>query len=151
MQLDLSTSLPHQTTCTELRTSLGCQHPQLLQVTGSIHHDQTHDTSCAVPHLLGPMLDFHCFNGYYVLDMDTLRQVFAATIQSKAAKYFQRHLTAARKAYDFIIRIGFISYKAAAEILQRGSITQLDFSRTDLVNAQDIYGSPAAYQLGHGT
>jgi hypothetical protein len=97
------------------------------------------------------MLDFHCFNGYYVLDMDTLRQVFAATIQSKAAKYFQRHLTAARKAYDFIIRIGFISYKAAAEILQRGSITQLGFSRTDLVNAQDIYGSPAAYQLGHGT
>ena len=47
--------------------------------------------------------------------------------------------------------MGFISYKAAAEVLQRGSITDLGFTRADLVNAQDIYGTPAAYQLGQGT
>ena len=47
--------------------------------------------------------------------------------------------------------MGFISYKAAAEVIQRGSITDLGFTRADLVNAQDIYGTPAAYQLGHGT
>jgi hypothetical protein len=58
---------------------------------------------------------------------------------------------AARKAYDFIGRMGFISYKAAAEVVQRGSISNVGFTRGDLVNAQDIYRSPAAYQLGHGT
>jgi hypothetical protein len=47
--------------------------------------------------------------------------------------------------------MGFISYKAAAEVIQRGSISNLGFTRADLVNSQDIYGSPAAYQLGHGT
>jgi hypothetical protein len=122
-----------------------------LQETHRVYHDKAHDTFCAVPHLLGPTLHFPCVNGYYVLDMDSLRQVFTATIQSKAAKYSKRQLIAARKAYDFIIRMGFISYKAAAEIIQRGSITQLGFTRADLVHAQDIYGSPAAYQLGHGT
>jgi hypothetical protein len=122
-----------------------------LQETHCVHHDQTNDTFCAVPHLVGPILHFNCVNGYYVLDMDTLREVFTATIQSKAARYSKRQLLAARKAYDFIIRMGFISYKAAAEVIQRGSITQLGFTRADLVNAQDIYGSPAAYQLGHGT
>ena len=35
--------------------------------------------------------------------------------------------------------------------MQRGSINNLGFTRADLVNAQDIFGSPAPYQLGHGT
>ena len=47
--------------------------------------------------------------------------------------------------------MGFISYKAAAEVVQRGSMKDLGFTRADLVHAQDIYGSPAAYQLGQGT
>ena len=47
--------------------------------------------------------------------------------------------------------MGFISYKAAAEVVQRGSITDLGIARADLINAQDIYCAPAAYQLGQGT
>lgn len=80
-----------------------------------------------------------------------VRDVFTTTVHQKAAKYSKRQLIAARKAYEFITRMGFISYKAAAEVVQRGSMTELGFARSDLVNAQDIYGSPAAYQLGHGT
>lgn len=68
----------------------------------------------------------------------------------KAAIYTKRQLLSARAAYEFIIRMGFISYKAAAEVVQRGSISDLGFTRADLVNAQDIYGTPAAYQLGQG-
>ena len=47
--------------------------------------------------------------------------------------------------------MGFISFKAAAEVVQRGNINNLAFKRADLVNAQDIYGPPAAHQLGQGT
>ena len=47
--------------------------------------------------------------------------------------------------------MGYISYKAAAEIVQRGSMKELGIVGSDLVNAQDIYGTPAAYQLGQGT
>jgi hypothetical protein len=46
--------------------------------------------------------------------------------------------------------MGFISYKATAEVVQRGSISDLGLTRADLVNAQDIYGTPAAYQVGQG-
>ena len=48
-------------------------------------------------------------------------------------------------------RMGYISYKAAAEIVQRGSMKEIGFTRSDFVNAQDIYGTPAANQLGQGT
>jgi hypothetical protein len=78
-------------------------------------------------------------------------KVFTATVNLKSAKYSKRQLQAARKAYDFISRMGFISYKSAAEVVQRGSMTELGFTRADLVNAQDIYVTHAAYQLGHGT
>jgi hypothetical protein len=57
----------------------------------------------------------------------------------------------ARKAYDFSHRLGFLSYKAASEVVQRSSLSDLGFTREDLVTAQHIYGAPAAYQLGHGT
>jgi hypothetical protein len=40
--------------------------------------------------------------------------------------------------------MGIISYKAAAEVVQRGSISDLGFTRADHVN------TPAAYQLGQG-
>lgn len=47
--------------------------------------------------------------------------------------------------------MGFISNKAAAEVVQRGSIKDLGFTRADLVATQDIYGTPVAHQLGQGT
>ena len=65
-------------------------------------------------------------------------------------RYSVRHASA-RKAYDFLIRMGYLSYKAAAEMVQWGSIKGLQFTRADLVNAQDIYRTPAAYILGQGT
>jgi hypothetical protein len=96
-----------------------------------------------------------CFHSHVLMDTTSSTWTpctkVTTTVHVSAAKYSKRQLLAARKAYDFIIRMEFISYKAAAQVIQRGSITQLGFTRADLVNAQDIYGSPAAYQLGHGT
>ena len=122
-----------------------------LQETHRIQYDDNLDIFTATPFLVGPVLTFTCVKGHYLLDLNTVRKVFLATVQKNAAKYSKRQLLTARKAYDFIIRMGFISYKAAAEVVQRGSMNDLGFTRADLVNAQDIYGSPAAYQLGHGT
>ena len=122
-----------------------------LQETHYIQYNESQDTFCATPALMGPALTFTCVNRHYVLDLLTVRQVFQTNVHHNAAKYSKRQLIAARKAYDFISRMGFISYKAAAEVIERGSISNLGFTRADLVNSQDIYGSPAAYQLGHGT
>lgn len=122
-----------------------------LQETHKIHYDEHQDIFSAIPNMVGPVLTFTCSNGHYVMDLTEVRHLFLTTVKHRAAKYSKRQLIAARKAYDFIIRMGFISYKAAAEVVQRGSITELGFTRADLVNAQDIYGSPAAYQLGHST
>jgi Reverse transcriptase (RNA-dependent DNA polymerase) len=122
-----------------------------LQQTHRVRYDDTEDTFIAVPFLAGPVLTFACVKGHYILDLTTVLNVFATTVQHNSAKYSKRQLQAARKAYEFITRMGFISYKAAAEVVQRGSMTELGFTRADIVNAQDIYGTPAAYQLGHGT
>jgi hypothetical protein len=122
-----------------------------LQETHYIQYDGDQDTFCATPALVGPTLIFSCVNGHYILDLVTLRQVFRTNVSHNAAKYSKRQLLAARMAYDFISRMGFISNKAAAEVVQRGSINNLGFTRADLVNAQDIFGSPTPYQLGHGT
>ena len=119
--------------------------------THRIYYDEHHDTFSAVPLLVGPVLAFTSNNGHYTLDIKNVRQVFMTAIGLKAAKYTKRQLTAALKAYEFIIRMGFISYKAAAEVVQRGSVKDLWFTRSDLVNAQDLYGTPAAYHLGQGT
>lgn len=62
-------------------------------------------------------------------------------------RYSARQLAGSRKAYEFMQRMGYISYKAAAEIVQRGSMKNITFSRSDLVAEQDIYGTPVAYQL----
>jgi hypothetical protein len=83
--------------------------------------------------------------------MSDVLQIYLTASNIKASKYRKRQLQCARAAYDFIIKMGFIGFKAAAEVVQRGSITDLGFTRADLVNAQDIYGAPAAYQLGQGT
>ena len=121
-----------------------------LQETHHVTYDELNDTFIATPFLFGPVLEFSSTGGHYVLDLDTILQVYTTATDLKAAKYTKRQLTTARLAYDFIIRMGFISYKAAAEVVQRGSISDLGFTRADLVNAQDIYGTPAAYQLGQG-
>jgi hypothetical protein len=118
------------------------------------HHVKFYDKEnefIATPFLLGPTLIFTCTNGHYTLNLDALLQVYVASIQANSARYTKRQLLAARKAYDFVLRMGFISYKSAAEVVQRGSISNLGFTRADLVTAQDIYGTPAAYQLGQGT
>ena len=122
-----------------------------LQDTHRLHYDERSDTFVATPFYIGPDLVFTCRNGHYVLDLDDLLNVYMTTISRNAARYGKRQLQNARKAYDFIVRMGFISYKSAAEVVQRGSMTELGFTRADLVNAQDIYGTPAAYQLGQGT
>ena len=66
-------------------------------------------------------------------------------------KYNNNELRRAKLAYDFILRIGDVSYKSAAEMVQRGSMAEIGFTRADLINAQEIYGTPSAYVLGHGT
>jgi hypothetical protein len=102
------------------------------------HHVKFYDKEnefIATPFLLGPTLIFTCTNGHYTLNLDALLQVYVASIQANSARYTKRQLLAARKAY---------------EAVQRGSISNLGFTRADLVNAQDIYGTPAAYQLGLG-
>ena len=57
----------------------------------------------------------------------------------------------AKKALQFMERLGLISYKAAAEVVRRSSIATIGFTWADLVACQDIYGRSAAYQVGHGT
>ena len=123
---------------------------QKLRETHAISYDEVSNVFTAVQ-CNGPTLTFHCINGHYVMDLDTIQQAFVVSVSSKAAEYTKKQLTGARDAYDFMQRMGYISYKAAAEIIQRGSMKGISFTRSDLVNAQQIYGIPAAYQLGQGT
>ena len=81
---------------------------------------------------------------------DTVR-IYAAHIAEHTSRYTKRQIEGVRKAYDFMERLGFISYKAAAEVVRRNSIANLGFTRADLIVCPDIYGRSAAYQLGHGT
>ena len=85
------------------------------------------------------------------MDLVPTVQIYMSTINERSFRYSVRQVASARKAYDFLIRMGYLSYKAAAEMVQRGSIKGLQFTRADLVNAQDIYGTSAAYILGQGT
>ena len=122
-----------------------------LQQSHTVTYQEQDDTFVAIPFYIGPELVFSCTNGHYSLDMSTILHVYMTQSNLKAQKYSKRQLQCARAAYNFIIKMEFISYKAAAEVVQRGSISNLGFTRSDLVNAQDIYGTPAAYQLGQGT
>jgi Zinc knuckle len=118
-----------------------------LRETHSVHYNEDSDTFIAVSPT-GPTLTFTCVRGHYTMDIDTVLPVYFAAGPSK---YSARQLSSAKQAYEFIQRMGFVSYKGAAEIIQRGSMKDIDFTRADLVNAQNIYGTPAAYQLGQGT
>ena len=122
-----------------------------LQETHRIVYNVEDDTFVAEPFHMGPILSFRCVKGHYLLHLDKVLQVFTASVNHRAMKYGKRQLEDAKKAYYFLHRMGFLSYKAAAEVVQRGSMKDLGFSRADLVNAQGIYGTPAAYQLGQGT
>jgi hypothetical protein len=122
-----------------------------LQESHIVTYHEDDNTFLATPLLVGPKLLFTCIKGHNVLDLNDLLHVYMTATSLKALKYSKRQLLSARLAYDFIVRMGFISYKSAAEVAQQGSIANLGFTRADLVNAQDIYGTPAAYQLGQGT
>ena len=123
---------------------------QKLRETHALSYDEVSNVFTAVP-CNGPTLTFHCINGHYIMDLDTIQQAFVVSVSSKAAEYTKKQLTGARDAYEFMERMGYISYKAAAEIIRRGSMKGISFARSDLVNAQQIYGIRAAYQLGQGT
>ena len=124
---------------------------QKLLQTHSVLYRETDDTFVAPPLVLGPVIVLGCMSGHYILDLNTVVSTYFTSVNEKAAKYSKRQLISARKAYEFIVRMGFISYKSAAEVVPRCSIKDFGFTRSDLVNAQDIYDTPAAYQLGQGT
>ena len=85
------------------------------------------------------------------MNLTTVCNAYSIYATETSAKYSIKQLAGSRRAYEFMQRMGYISYKAAAEIIQRGSMQDIPFTRSDLVTAQDIYGTPAAYQLGQGT
>ena len=99
----------------------------------------------------GPELKFTNINGHYTMDLTETVNIYSASLNKALTRYNKKQIEGARKAYDFMERLGFVSYKAAAEVIRRSSISQLGFTRADLVICQDIYGKSAAYQMGHGT
>jgi hypothetical protein len=119
-----------------------------LKETHDVNYDDQLDTFTAIPYA-GPTLKFVPVNGHYIMDLAATVQSFMVNV--KSLRYSARQLTTARKAYDFLIRMGYLSYKSAAEIVQRGSMKGLNFTRADLVVAQDVFGIPAPYIMGQGT
>ena len=122
-----------------------------LKETHTCTYDPVCDTFTAAPTLGGPLLTFTNTKGHYSVNIQEVYHVYVAAVEVKQHGFSKRQLIQARKAYDFIHRLGFISYKAASEVVQRSSLSELGFTREDLVNSQYIFGTPAAYQLGHGT
>ena len=121
----------------------------MLQNTHRCSYDNKNDSFTAVPLIMGPSLLFRNVKGHYTLD---ILNIVSCYLSSAAySTYTKREITQAKLAYDFILRLGFISYKSAAEMIQRGSMADMGFTRADLVNAQNIYGTPSAYIMGHGT
>ena len=115
--------------------------------THAIQYNSHTDTFSATPSS-GPTLTFRCVNGHYLLELATVTHAYTISANPKEFKYSAKQLASSRLAYEFIQRMGYISYKAAAEIIQRGSMRDIPFTMSD---SQDIYGTPAAYQLGQGT
>ena len=87
-----------------------------LKETHNIQYDEARDIFTATSHT-GPTLTFACVNGHYVMDIHAVRQAYVASLSSKAERYSRKQLNAARVAYEFMQRMGYISYKAAAEIV----------------------------------
>ena len=109
------------------------------------------DTFTAEPYDHGPTLTFTNQLGHYSLKIDTIHDVHLTSIAQRSSRFSKAQIQGARRAYDFLERVAFVSYKGAEQIVQRGSISGIGFNRTDLVNCQEIYGRPAAYIRGHGT
>ena len=123
----------------------------LLKSTHLCSYNASTDAFTAIPRVIGPTLIFKNNFGHYSLDIETVTSVFISRATALTDKYSKRQLSQAQLAYDFILRMGYVSYKSAAEMVQRSSMAELGFTRADLVNAQAIFRTPAAYQLGHGT
>ena len=121
----------------------------LLQTTHTCTYDCTYDTFTATPLIMGPVLTFRNIDGHYSLDLLKTVSVYMTSVS--VGNFSQKEIIKARLAYNFILRLGFVSYKSAAEMIQRGSMAEIGFTRADLVNAQIIYGTPPAYIMGHGT
>ena len=85
------------------------------------------------------------------MDITEVIRVYSSYIAEHTSRYNSKEIRGARREYEFMERLGFVLYKAAAEVVRRSSIADLKFTRADLVVCQDIYGRSAAYQLGHGT
>ena len=111
----------------------------------------TGDTFTAAPKCNGPELVFVNIGGHYTMDVTDMIKVYSMFTAERASRYNDKQVRGAKRAYEFLERMGFISYKAAAEVLRRSSLADIGFSRADLVRCQDIYGRSAAYQMGHGT
>jgi hypothetical protein len=98
-----------------------------LQTTHDCTYDRASDTFTATPHLMGPTLTFSNIGGHYSLEIHKVTSVFVASIASTS--YTKKQLARAR------MRMGYVSYKSAAEMLQRSSMSDIGFSRADLVTA----------------
>ena len=134
--------------CTNTTANIISYHK--LKDTHDVHYDNETDMFTAVPDS-GPTLTFVCVDGHYMMNLTTVTNAYAIYVTNSTAKYSAKQLAGSRRAYEFMQRMGYISYKAAAEIIQRGSMQEIPFTRADLVAVQNIYGTPAAYQLGQGT
>ena len=77
-----------------------------LQEIHSVHYNETTDIFSAVPLFLGPVLHFHCVQGHYIMDLDTILHAYVATISPTASRYGKRQYEGAKRAYDFIVRMG---------------------------------------------
>ena len=53
--------------------------------------------------------------GHYIMDLKTILNAYVTTISPIVSKYGKCQYEGAKGAYDFIIRMGFLSYEAAAE------------------------------------
>ena len=120
-----------------------------LKETHDIRCDKDTDMFTAIP-TEGPTLTFTCVHGHYTMNLATVVHTYVTTIDTKVLKYSAKQFASASRPYEFMQRMGYIRYKAAAEIIQRGSMTNFPFTGADLVITQDIYGTPADYQLGPG-
>ena len=100
-----------------------------LKETHSVHYDEDTETFIAVPRS-GATLTFVCIRGHYTMDINNVVPVY---MTHSPSKYSVRQPASARKAYEFIKRMRFKSYKGAAEIIQRGSMKDLNFTRSDLM------------------
>jgi hypothetical protein len=94
----------------------------LLHDTHKIQYHYKSNTFTADPYTVGPRNTFSCVRGHYILDIGEVHDAYVVHVGLKSTRCSTRQLAGAQAAYDFLQRMGYISYKAAAEVVQRGSI-----------------------------